>query len=236
LAVLNTNQPTPDPAHNWDTVKPSVRHWRENVSLLTSCRERCPVSISLRRECESRARRHICVDPTPAWRRSTSASSHQNKHHLLYDVSNMSSAVAEMGDRFATIDMGRRVWGLLCPFPFRGWAKFPSNTMSPGPRPTSVPSGIFIHPTVWQWYTPTCTNSRTGHIQKWSRSIGRTVLQTVAQKHCESCCYIPLPKSVIVASNVNAPNDGLKPNSITLSGSNQLRTSPEPAPKRLRTR
>jgi len=25
----------------------------------------------------------------------------------------------------------------------------PSNTMWPGPRPTSLPSGIFIHPTVW---------------------------------------------------------------------------------------
>jgi len=26
---------------------------------------------------------------------------------------------------------------------------FPSNTMWPGPRPTSLPSGILIHPTVW---------------------------------------------------------------------------------------
>jgi len=37
--------------------------------------------------------------------------------------------------------------GLLCPFP-RG-AGSPSNTMWPGPRPTSVPSDILIHPTVW---------------------------------------------------------------------------------------
>jgi len=29
---------------------------------------------------------------------------------------------------------------------------FPSNTKSPGPRPTSIPSGIVIHPAVWpQW-------------------------------------------------------------------------------------
>ena len=27
------------------------------------------------------------------------------------------------------------------------------NAMSPGPRPTSVPSGIPIHPTVWPQYT-----------------------------------------------------------------------------------
>jgi len=30
-----------------------------------------------------------------------------------------------------------------------GGAGSPSNTMLPGPRPTSVPSGILIHPTVW---------------------------------------------------------------------------------------
>jgi len=33
----------------------------------------------------------------------------------------------------------------------RGWVPTgsPSNTMWPGPRPTFLPSGIFIHPTVW---------------------------------------------------------------------------------------
>ena len=43
----------------------------------------------------------------------------------------------------ATIDMGRKV-GVLCPF--LGRAGSPSNTMKPGPRPTSVPSGILIQP------------------------------------------------------------------------------------------
>jgi len=38
-------------------------------------------------------------------------------------------------------------WG-LCPF-LLGGAGSPSNTKSPGPRPTSVPSGILIHPAVW---------------------------------------------------------------------------------------
>jgi len=56
------------------------------------------------------------------------------------------SAVAEMGDRLATIDMGRKV-GVLCPL-LRG-AGSPSNTTWPGPRSTPVPSGILIHPAVW---------------------------------------------------------------------------------------
>jgi len=56
-----------------------------------------------------------------------------------------------MGDYLATIDMGRKVGG--CCAPFRGGAGSPSNTMWPGPRPTSVPSGILIHPTVWPQYT-----------------------------------------------------------------------------------
>jgi len=40
-----------------------------------------------------------------------------------------------------------------CRAHFRGGAGSPSNTMSPGPRPTSVLSGILIHPTVWPQYT-----------------------------------------------------------------------------------
>jgi len=61
-----------------------------------------------------------------------------------------SSTVAEMGDRLATVDMERKVGG--CCAPFRGGAGSPSNTISPGPRPTSVPSGILIHPTIWPSY------------------------------------------------------------------------------------
>jgi len=52
---------------------------------------------------------------------------------------NKSSAVAEMGDRLAAIDIGRKVGG--CCALFRGGAGSPSSIMSPGPRPTSVPSG-----------------------------------------------------------------------------------------------
>ena len=47
----------------------------------------------------------------------------------------------------ATIDMGRK-WGAV-PLVGEGGARSPSNTMSPGPRPTSLPSGILIHLPVW---------------------------------------------------------------------------------------
>jgi len=58
-------------------------------------------------------------------------------------VNNKSSAVAEMGDRLATIGMGRKWEGTAV------GAGSPSNTMWPGTRPTSLPSGILMHPTVW---------------------------------------------------------------------------------------
>jgi len=66
-----------------------------------------------------------------------------------------------------TTNMGRKLGAV----PLLGWgAKSPSNTMCPGPRPTFVPSGILINPTVW----PQCTSV--------TDSIRRTVLETVAQK------------------------------------------------------
>jgi len=53
-----------------------------------------------------------------------------------------------MGDCLATIGMGRK-WGGP---DVGGWvptAWSPSNTMWPGPRPTTLLSGILIHPTLW---------------------------------------------------------------------------------------
>jgi len=46
-----------------------------------------------------------------------------------------------MGNRLATMNMGRKVGG--CCVPFRG-AGSTSNTMWPGPRPTSVPKSTLI--------------------------------------------------------------------------------------------
>jgi len=64
-----------------------------------------------------------------------------NTVHII----NKSSAVVEMADNARANGLKR--WGLLCPFPWG--AESPYNTMSPGPRPTSVASGILIHAAVW---------------------------------------------------------------------------------------
>ena len=59
-------------------------------------------------------------------------------------------AVAEMGNRLATIDMGRKKGA---PLPFEGELGSPSNIMWPEPRYTSLPSGSLIHPIVWPQHT-----------------------------------------------------------------------------------
>jgi len=63
----------------------------------------------------------------------------------------------DRSSRLATTDMDRGLkWGLRCPF--RRGTVFPSNTMWPAQRPTSVRSGILIHSPVW----PQCTWARRG--------------------------------------------------------------------------
>ena len=57
----------------------------------------------------------------------------------------------------------------------------PCNTMSPGPRPTSVPSGIFIHPTLWPQYTNVADTTDIDSAGQRSRSIGRTVAQNTVE-------------------------------------------------------
>jgi len=57
-----------------------------------------------------------------------------------------SSAVAEMGDRLATIDMGAAIGAT-------DYADADKTTVRPWPRPISVPSSILINPTVWPQYT-----------------------------------------------------------------------------------
>jgi len=51
-----------------------------------------------------------------------------------------------MGDRLATTDMGRKEGADV---PLCGGAEFASTTMWPGPRSTTAPSDILIHPAVW---------------------------------------------------------------------------------------
>ena len=67
-------------------------------------------------------------------------------HIFLGDRLYKSSAVAEMGDRGHNRH-GPKRWGADVLLSWR--AGTPFNTMWPGPRSTSVPSGVFIHPAVW---------------------------------------------------------------------------------------
>ena len=58
--------------------------------------------------------------------------------------------------------------------PLSGGAASPSNTMWFGPRPTSIPSGILILPTVWPQYT----NVTDRQDRQGPDSIGWTVLRS----------------------------------------------------------
>ena len=62
---------------------------------------------------------------------------------------NKSSAVAEMGNRLATTDIGQKVEGAAVPLSVGG-AESPSDT-SLGPTP--ITSGILIHPAIWPQQT-----------------------------------------------------------------------------------
>jgi len=86
-------------------------------------------------------------DLTPKWggistKAQKGTSLHGKMSHDIIDC-DKSSAVAEMGDRLATVGMGRKLGGAAV------GAGSPSNTMWRGPRPISLLSGIVIHPTVW---------------------------------------------------------------------------------------
>jgi len=62
--------------------------------------------------------------------------------------SDKSSAVAEMGDRGHNRH-GPKRGGAAVHLSRRAGSGTLSNTMWPGPRSTSVPSGVFTHPDVW---------------------------------------------------------------------------------------
>jgi len=79
---------------------------------------------------------------------------------------NKCSAVAEMGDRLATTDMDRKLgWGGCAPFK-RSW--IPCNTMWPGPRPTSISSGVLIYLAVWPQQT-VAENWGGGSVPFWGK-------------------------------------------------------------------
>jgi len=114
------------------------------------------------------------------------------------DLTDKSSAVAETGDRLATIDMGRKL-GDCAPFLLGEGTEFPSNTIWPGPEPTSTPSFILIHPTVWPQYTN--NTDRTRQDRQRSDSIGQTALQTVAQG--KAACFTNPFQRRLLSSNID---------------------------------
>jgi len=78
----------------------------------------------------------------PASKNATTKTFTNCQFHIQH---NKSSALAETGDRLATIEMGRNFGG-LCLF---GCSWVPSNTVLPRLSPTSAPSGSLIHPAIW---------------------------------------------------------------------------------------
>jgi len=76
--------------------------------------------------------------------------------------------------RRATRDMGLKLGAVT----FGGERGSTSNTMWPGPRPTSTPSGILIHPTVWpQYNNVTDTVRQTDRIDVQDRTDNGQIAQ-----------------------------------------------------------
>jgi len=82
--------------------------------------------------------------------------------------------------------------------PLSVWGAWtPSTTMWSGPRPTSVPSGILIHPAVWPQYT-NVTDRQDKQNRQRSDSIGLSFYKRLPkQKYCKKhriaifICYRP---------------------------------------------
>ena len=68
-----------------------------------------------------------------------------------YQQSKLHLCPSGPSSRLVTTERAKNLGG-LCPLFVEG-AGSPSNTMSSGPRPTSVPSAILIHPAIWPQQT-----------------------------------------------------------------------------------
>jgi len=65
---------------------------------------------------------------------------------------------------------GPKIGERLCPLSWEGTAEYPSNTKSPGLRPSSIPSGILIHTAIWPqqiW-----AENWVGALPLWGRGAG----------------------------------------------------------------
>jgi len=103
---------------------------------------------------------------------------------ICYEIvcADKNAAVAEMGDRLATIDMGRKVGGAALSLSVGELG--PHLTVSPGLRPTSVPSGILIHPTTWPQYN-IVTDRQDNGLVAWGKLLLVTVAQTLLLFFCQ---------------------------------------------------
>jgi len=97
---------------------------------------------------------HVSTASEP-WSASTSARGRRtagachNSHHSHIETVSYGGGLYKSAaylPRWATV--ADQSWKRGCCAPFRGGAGSPSNTVSPGPRSTSVPSGILMHPAV----------------------------------------------------------------------------------------
>jgi len=75
--------------------------------------------------------------------------------------------------------MGRKLGGLCL---FSWGAMSPSNTMWPGPRPTSIASGILTHPAVWPqqtWADKKPRKGADGHRRQRARLVAAYLVPAV---------------------------------------------------------
>ena len=104
-----------------------------------------------------------------------------------------SSAVAETDGHLATVDMRRNVGDAV------GDLGPPSNTVWTGPRPTSIPSGILIHPTAWPQYTNVTDRQTT--VRNLSKAQHYcAIAYSVASPGRTVCTYAELRLSIFLQS------------------------------------
>ena len=120
--------------------------------------------------------------------------------------------------RLATIH-GPRSAGAAVP-PFWGDGS-PSNTMSPGLGPTSMPSFILIHPTVWPQYTNVTDRQDRRDRQTTDRYHRANRFQTVAQRAIQSYdCMYPSGKDPAYSGPIRLRPFYSRPIALTEEGRN----------------
>jgi len=168
--------------------------------------------------------------PTAELRRGKKERRKKKKQHenimvcpmQLHRATIITRAQQLLGSATVPEQSGPKSGGCCAPFCGRREAGSRSNTMPHGPRATSVPSGIFIHPTVWPQYT-NVTDRQAEQTGKRSHSIGRTVTCTDRPKSLVSI-------RVLARSMDKSNGDGVETeNSFTLGVIGVAVSGPEEA-------